>query len=322
MAEYGLNAGIAMGFQNSFGTSNVNSLHFIPILNENVGVNQPPLISENLAGIFDEAQDFAGPRTVEGDIAADAHPLSTGMMISAVLGPPTTVTSGGIFTHTWKPRTTDFDIFAANQPITYHKDLNVGSAMLFYDLVGNSLELGIANGELAKVTVGFMGGSFEQIAAVAKSLPTGRPRWPWNVASVSIGGSAVGEIRSATIKVEEGVEASHTLNATLFPSRTKRTGFRTISVDGTIFFDTQAEYQDFLAETEQNMTIFMKGGTEVQSGYSEDLTIILPAFRYREFKPEVGGPPQIEVSFTGAAKYLQTSATALEITLVNTIAGY
>ena len=322
MSEYGLNAGIAIGFQNSYGTVLTSSLHFIPFLNEDVGIDQPPLISENLTGVFDEAQDYSGPRTVGGNLAADAHPLAVGAMISAVLGRPTSVQSDAIYTHTWKPRTADFDIYAANVPMTYYKDLGVGSAMLFQDVIGTTLELAITNGELTKCTVGFVGGQLTQVAAISKSLPTGRPRWPWQVASVSLGGAATPELRQATITIDEGLEASHTLNASLYPSRVKRSNFRTVSIEGTMFFDSQDHFQDFLAETEQNMTIFLKGQEVVQSGYTEDMTIIMPAFKYREFKPIAEGPTQIEVSYTAAAKYDQSSATAIQLTLVNTLAGY
>lgn len=322
MSEYGLNAGIAIGFQNSYGTANVDSLHFVPFLNEDVGIDQPPLISENLTGVFDEAQDFSGPRTVAGNLACDAHPLSIGMMISAVLGVSSTQAADDAFQHAWQPNVADFDIYAANKPVTYYKDLGVGSAMIFQDLIGSTLELAIANGELTKCTVGFMGGQLTQQSAISKALPTGRPRWPWNVASVSIGGSAVPELQALTLTVDQSLEASHTINASLYPSRVKRSGFRTMQVEGTIFFDTQDHYQSFLNETEQNLTVFLKGGEEVASGYTEDMTIILPAFRYREFKPVAEGPTQIAVSFTAAAKYHQNSATGLEIILVNTQAAY
>jgi len=322
MTAYGQKASIALCFQNSYGTSNVASLHFIPYISESVGLDKPPLVSENMRGIFDEGDDYEGPNMVTGDLVAEAQPIALGAMLAAVLGKPSTVTSTGIYTHTFKPRTSDFGTYAANVPVTYLKDLNDGgSASLFQDLNGSTLELGIAQGEFLKATVGFVGGKDSQIAAVAASYETGK-RWTWNVASLSIGGTAKPEAMDLTVKVDEALEAQHTLSGSKYPSRIKRTGMRTIEVSGTIKFDSQTEYQAFLAQSERSMVMTLTGPTEIQSGYYETLTIKTPALRWRELKPVVGGPGQIEASVSGTGKYLTTSATALEMVLVNTLAGY
>ncbi len=322
---YGMKSFVALGFQNSFDTLNTNSLHFIPFLTENVGMLKPPIIGENLAGIFDEGPDFEGPVTIEGDLETEAHPISVGMLISAVLGRPISVASDAIFTHTWEPRTADFDIKAANNPITYYKEIGgtaVGSAQLLYNMQGNTLELSVANGELTKAKVGFVGGTFSQVAAIATALPTGRVQWPWSVCSIDIGAAAHPEIKEMTVTVEENLEAMHTLHNSIFPNRIKRTGFRTIAAEGTLIFDTSAELQQFLSQAERELIVTFKGGTEVQSGFSEDLKIQLPLMRYREFKPEIGGPGLVEVSFVAAGKYSVSSATGLIMTLVNTLAWY
>lgn len=319
---YGQKASIALCFQDSYGTSNVDSLHFIPFISESVGVEKPPLISENIRGIHDEGDDYEGKNMVAGDLVAEAQPIALGAMLASVMGKPSSVQSTGIYTHTFKPVATDFDDYAANVPVSYLKDLNDGgSASLFQDLNGNTLSLGIVEGEFLKATVGFVGGQDSQIAAVAASYETGK-RWTWDVSSLSIGGSAKPEVMDLTISIDESLEAQHTLNGSKYPSRIKRTGFRTIEVAGTMKFDNQTEYQAFLAQSEQAMVMTLTGPTEIQSGYYETLTIRAPALRWREDKPTIDGPGQIEVSLTGAAKYLTTSATALEMVLVNTLAGY
>ena len=62
--------------------------------------------------------------------------------------------------------------------------------------------------------------------------------------------------------------------------------------------------------------------TEVQSGYKESINLKLPLMRYEEVGPTAEGPGQIEVGVTGRGKYSVTSATAMEVTLVNTQVAY
>ena len=325
---YGMKAAIAYAFQSSFGTSNVTSLHFIPFLTENVGLEKPPLISENLRGVFDEGDDFTGPTMIAGEVEAEAQPLAVGAMISAVLGLPTTVTSTAIFTHTWEPPQVDFDRFSATRPVTYHKHLNdVGSAQTFSDLNGTVLEFSIAAGEFLKVKNTFVGASFTQEAAIAPTYPTGK-RWTWAVGSFSIGGVAVPELIDLTITLDQAIEAQHTLSNSIFPNRLKRTGFRTLSIEGTMKFDDQDEFQEFLAQnssfnaTEREMVLNFLTPTEIQSGFFETLQLQIPLFRHREYKPVAEGPGQIEVGFSSAGKFSVNSNTPLRITLINSLAGY
>lgn len=326
--SYGMKSAVALALQNSFGTPNVTSLHFIPFLTENVGLEKPPLISENLRGVFDEGDDFSGPAVIAGELEAEAQPLAVGAMISAALNAPTTVTSDAIFTHTWEPPQTDFDNFSATVPVTYHKHLNdTGSAQTFGDLNAATLEFSVAAGEFLKVKNTFVGASFRQEAAVTPVYPTGR-RWTWAVGSFSIGGVAIPQLMDLTLTLEQAIEASHTIDADIFPNRIKRTGFRTLAIEGTMKFDDQDEFQDFIAQdssfvaTEEAMIFNFVTPTEIQSGFFEQLTIECPLFKYREYKPVAEGPGQIEVGFTAAGKFDVGSNTAMRITLINSLAGY
>lgn len=321
-AAYGQKAAVALSFQDSYGTLNVDSLHFIPFLSESIGIDKPPLISENMRGIHDEGDDYEGPNMVAGDLVVEAQPIALGAMLTAVLGKPSTVTSENLYTHTFKPGASDFDNKCAVVPTTFYKYLNDGgSASIFQDLNGNTLELGIAAGELLKATVGFVGGQDSQIAAVAASYEVGK-RFTWNVTSISIADSAKPEMLDMAITINNQLEAQHTFNASKYPSRIKRTGMRTVEVAGTMKFDDQTEYQQFLAQSERAMIITWTGPTEVQSGYYETLTLTLPLLRWRENKPVAGGPGPVEASLTGIGKYSVDSATALQVVLVNTLAGY
>lgn len=320
---YGQKSTLGIIFQDSYGNvGNVNSVHWIPFLSETLGLNIPPMYSENIHGVFDEGESYEGPRTADGEIDAEAQPLALGVMFKSVLEEISAVQSDGLYTRTFKPRVSDFDEISANNPVTGYAYLDTGSAMLYSDLNGATLELGIANGEFFKAKVGYVGGNFSQNAAVAASFPLGK-RWTWDQTSVSLGGAGITEVVNMTITLDDGgLEAMHTVRTSKYPSRIKRTAWRTISVDGTLKFDNQDEYQQFVAQSERELTMTFTGITEIQSGYFESATIKLPKLRYEEAKPTAEGPGEIEMSVTGRGKYSIESGTSLELVLVNTQVSY
>lgn len=324
--SYGQKSAVGIIFQNSYGTAgSVSSIHFIPFLSETLKLNKPPLYSENMRGIFDEGDTYEGPNTVEGDIETEAQPIALGAMIKTVMEEVTVVTSGSVYTRTFKPRTSDFggdDGPTANNPVTIYTYLDTGSAMLYSDMNGSILELSLANGEFLKAKVSFVGGTFQQNASAAASFPSGK-RWTWDTASVSFGGTAVDEVMNLTITLDDGaLQAMHTLNNSKYPARVKRTGFRTIAISGTLKFDTQSEYQEFISQSERALVVHCQGTTQIQSGYYESITLKLPTMRYEEASPTAEGPGQIEMSITARGKYSVTSGTAYEITHVSTQTAY
>jgi len=320
--SYGMKTNVGISFQNSYGTALANSIYWVPFLSEGFAISKEPIVSEGMTGVFDEGATYEGSNAVEGTLEVEAHPIVLGAMLKALMGPPTTVTSGAYYTHTFKPRTADFDDFAAGIPVTISKALgDTGSAHRYYDMVASKMSLSVANGELLKASMDFMGGKYSQIVAPAASYPAGKS-FTWDVASVSIAGAANADISEFNMDMDESLENKYTLNATKTPSRTKRSGRRTLSVGGTLIFDTQSEYQKFLDQSERNLTVNMVGLANVQSGYNELLTITVPLFRYVEFKPVAGGAELLEVGFSGKGVYSTTSATMLQITLANTQAAY
>jgi len=319
---YGNNSEVGICFQDSYGTLNVSSMHWLEILTEDVGLDKPPLVSQSMRGIYDEGQHYEGANVVGGTISGEAQPIALGALLVAAFGAPSIVNSGALYAHTFKPRTSEFDQYSANIPFTMHKYLDdAGSASLFYDLNANGIELGISNGELLMANLEVVGGNFEQLANVAAAYPTGK-QWTWDAASISIAAAGVDEIKQLTVKTNESIEAMHTLNGSVFPSRNKRTGFRTVEISGTMTFDNQNEYQEFLNQTERALDVTFTGATEIQSGYYDTVRMIVPLFRHTEYKPVIGAVGEIEVSFSSKGVYSANSGTALQVTLTNTKAAY
>lgn len=318
----GVKTTIGIGFQNSYGTAKVDSMHWLPFLSEGVALGKEQVVSESIRGVFDEGINYEGQNMVEGDIEVEAQSISLGVLLKAAIGDPTSVQSGSFYTHTFKPAASDFDRYALNRPFTILKAMDdSGSAHQFHDMVGTKLSMSIANGELVKTTLSVMGGKYGQIADPGASYPT-QSLIGWDVGSVSIGGSAIADLREINIEVDNAGENTWTINASKYPSRTKRNGFRTVSIDGTLVFETQTEYQQFVSQAERQLIITMINSTAVSSGYYEQLRITAPLMRYTEFKPTADGPNTIEVGFTAKGVYSPGSGTAIEFVLVNTQSAY
>lgn len=321
---YGMKTNIGLSFQNSFNTPLTNSIYWLAFMSEDFAVAKEQLISESMRGVFDEGTHYEGLNSVDATLELEAQAIPLGAVLKAAFGNPTTTqaTSASVYTHVYKPRTSDFDAFAANIPCTIVKQLgDSGSAHHFHNMVASKFGLSIANGELLKCSVGFMGGEYSQKVAVAASYPTGK-HWSWDVTSVTLATSAQGALTDLNIEIDESLENKHTLGTQKTPSRTVRSGFRTLSIDGTLLFDNQNEYQKFIDQSERELIVHLRGTVEISSGYRDELTIKVPLFRYAEFKPVAGGPGKIEASFSAKGVYSPSSATALQIALVNTQAAY
>jgi hypothetical protein len=322
---YGTNAGIGISFQTSYGTaSGVSSLCYIPFVSENVGLDIPDLIPESKTGIFDEADSEGGPRAIAGDISFEPRPIELGIVLKAVCGDAfSSVNSGGIYTHSFRPRASDWDDSAANVPFTMYKDLATSDdALLHRDLVGTSLEFSIANGELLKGRLGVVGGTEGTTTTQTASYHGGR-YFTWDVTSVSLGGSANADIEQLTITQEENLEPVHTLNNSKYPSSIKRGGTkRSVSISGTIKFNDNTEYDKFTAQSNEIGVITFTGPTEIQSGYYDSFIIRLPELKYTEFKPTAEGDGEVSVSFSAKGQYSTSEANSIRFTLTNTMAAY
>lgn len=322
--SYGMDARIGISFQNSYGTSNVASLHWLEPTGESIDLKKEQIVQEGLRGIYDEGRHQEGKNTVDGDITIEAKPLSIGVFLEAIMVKASTVTSGSVITHTYRPRTSDHSQYSAERAFTlmkYMGDTN-GSAHLYSDLNGANLELSISNGELLTAKLGVVGGTYSQSAAVAASYSAG-DALDWAISSLSLGGTAKTNVRDLSITLDNAIEAQHNMGATTkYPSRIKRTGFRSMEIGGTVIFDDQTDYQNFVSQAEQRFLVHLRGRTEIQSGYYESLTIDVPSLRFTEFPQAVGGPGQIEVSFSAKAVYNTGSGNIGTFTLVNTRTGY
>lgn len=320
--SYGMDARVGINFQAAYGTAATTSMHWVEPLSESVNLSKAQLIQQGLRGVYDQGRYQEGANSVGGDISIEAKPVQLGVVLNAALQRTATVTSASVYAHTFKPRTSDFSAGCPETPFTYMKYLNTGSAHLYSDLNASNMTMEIANSELVRASMSVVGGTFSQTAAIAASY-TVQDALDWAVSSVSFGAAAKTNIRQMTLTINNALEAKHAMGETdRFPNRIRRSGMREISVSGTLCFDDQTEFQQFLSQTEQRVQINLRGRTEIQSGYVDSVLIDIPSMRFTEFPQSVGGPGELEVSFNAAAVYNTGSGNSLTVTLVNCKSGY
>lgn len=323
---YGNDAGIGIALQNSFGTAAaVGSLHQIPVLNEDFWLQQEELISQNLNGRFDQGDSYSGKRQYGGTLEMEAQPKALGVMLCAAINDPTVITSGSVKGHTFLPRTGDWDRFAPNRPFSYYKwlaEAASNSAQLFYDLFGSRFELQLSEGGFLIARMGAAGGKTSTVASQALTADVGR-RWPWNQASLSLGGAASGVISDFSLVHDEGVNPRWYLDGQLTAGRGRRESSRTVRISGTMLFESQTEYNNFVNETSQALVVTVQDTTTaIQSGYFNQLQISIPSFRWTQLPIPVRGPTALEVSFEGRGLYNANSGHTVRYTLQNTFAAY
>lgn len=321
--SYGEDLELGFCFQNSYGTPNVNSLFYLPVLSESISLKKEQLIKQGLRGIYDEGAHREGMNAIDGDIELEAHPIYLGVLLKAALGAPSVTAVGSVFQHVFIPSQSDFDVYAANPPLTITKNLqDGGSAQQFSDMVVNNVELNMPAGEFLKVKASIMGGSFAQIAAPTATY-LDEVDWVWSVSSVQVGGVAMAGVKELNVKIDTPMESHYVLGSgDKEPSYIKRSGFRTITVDGTLLFLDQTEFQKFIAQSEEELILTLTGDVEVGSGYYDVLEIKCPNFRHIEHPIEAGGPGQIEVGISAKGVYNVNSGTGVRLMLQNTQSVY
>lgn len=320
---YGMNCHIGVSFQDSFGTSNVDSLHYFPIISETLTESIPEIESEAVRGRMEAGDSYEGLHEYVGDIVFDGHPILLGKMFKAWFGQSSGTLVTSHYVHTFEPIISDFDNLAAVPPMTVEVYRDAGSAHLFSDMLCNQLVVEIAHGTIVKATASLIGANRTKATKTTPSYLPGSD-YTFDQGSFSWQGSndgALSELQGLTVTLSNQLEATGTLNGTKRPSRIKRSGFRTIEIAGTMLFENDNEMDHFLNSAQQQIIATLTG-QKVDGDDRAYLEMDFPSFRYTEYPVNMAGPGLISVGFSGKAKYNADSATMATFTMANTLVSY
>lgn len=320
-----LKLGIARQTAGGVAVSQVNSYHALPLLSEDVGLDKAELDSQNLIGKFEQGAIYSGVAKINGTITFEATPRNLlAALASCVNHVPVQVNSGSLATHTFLPNTQDYDATYVKAPWTMYKQFtDASSAEQFYDLQFGMLEFSVGQGQFLQGKLTANGGArtltgVGSLNVVPQASDVGQ-LFPWNVASLSLGGTAMGQASDLTITLNENIDSLYTINGTLAPFKYTRTGFREISVKGTFYMNDRSLLNAFANDTQQQLLLTLSNTrTAIQSGYSNLLRIDVPQLKITAFKPGASGPGEVSVSFTGRGILDTTSNYAIQFIMIST----
>jgi hypothetical protein len=315
---YGQLGTVQIAAQASLGTSTVSSLRALPVVTENLKLSIDTLQEKSLYGRFAESPRYSGKRSVAGKMDFEPFPSGLGALLYAACGQVVTTSGTGIQTHKFRPlNTADWDESAALPPFSALIHRDVASAMLYSDLQANMLTLECVNGELLKGSVDWVGGQYADNAKAASSAPN-EPAWSWNQVSVSYGGTALGNLRRFSVKLDNKVAAEYLFGNSVYPALFKRTGAVEVSGDMTLVFASNSLMADFLNPPEKQLVVNFFSSVSSPAA----LRIDIPNLRIKDYGPAITGPGMLELPISWVADYAASSGYQLEFTLVNTSPSY
>jgi hypothetical protein len=294
-------------------------------VSHNIGLEKQELISQNLIGRFEQGASYSGVSKVNGTIEFEATPRNLLTALGLVVThAPAAANSGSIRNWTFLPNTVDFSSTLIKSPWTmYSQFSDSNSADLFYDAQPSQLDFVISQGQFTHGRIQIVGGvrlstGVGSANIVPDASDAGR-LFPWNVVSISYGGSALQTASEVTVSLNENIDGLYTTNGTLTPFKYTRTGFREVTVNGTFYMIDRSMLNNFAGETQARLLITLTSTiAAVQSGYYNTLTIDVPQLKVTAFKPGVSGPGEVSVQFTGRGVIDPSSSYALQFTLINT----
>jgi len=113
------------------------------------------------------------------------------------------------------------------------------------------------------------------------------------------------------------------LNNTYIIRKFYRSGPREVTVNFVTDFVDQAEYDIFVAGTEEKLQIVFTGAAIIGDlTFNNTFTLYFPKFRYSTYPISNPGSGRISVAVTGKAKYCETEDFSHKFTLRNVTADY
>lgn len=319
---YGQNGHVGISFQNSMGTSNVDSMDYFPIISESITESIESLVPESLQSRYEEPDDYEGMHSIEGDIVCEVHPHLVGKALKAWCGQHSQdIYVNSCYRHLFIPCMSDWDVgYAALPPMTIEVYRDAGSAYLYYDCMCNQLVFEIAQNALYKMTMSIIGTRF---AWANKTTPSYLPGsyFPWDTTSISLGGTAITNASQMTVTLNNNLATKAYLDGNKYPARILRDGYRTVEIAGTVLFDSGAQANNWRNRTQQQLLLVATDPATVM-GYHNLMTFDVPQMRYTDFPANIGGMGLIEVGFSATGRWDQNSNYAFEAVLVNTATAY
>jgi len=287
----------------------------------------------------------------EGDIELEPNPNALGVFLRAVLGTVSSslVTEAGstgansgdeagkpTVHHVFTARDDSYDERSHGEPhgVMVYKD--TGSAWIFNGSNIWGMDLSFQAGALLTATANIMAREVALLArpsALQSLVSSGGRPWVWDTVSVQIGDSAnsleaITAFEGLSVRYEESIEGVQQLDGNKLFGEFQATDFQRVTVDGTLSFRNQDEYQKFRAYENRFLRItatnvnskILLGNPDSADYYT--LTVEIPQFKYTSFSVPISGPNRLQANISGKGEYDTTSGYQIEVRLTNVTSTY
>lgn len=305
----------------------------------------------SITGNKDTPPSHKGIDSGAGDIVIEPDPNALGHFMRGVFGQSSgsLLTAAGstganstsfagmpVVQHRFLPIQTAFNDRNFLPPYTTMVFKDLGSAWFYQGTMFNAIEFNIQAAQLVKATVSMMARSVERYArtsSIAALTSKGSKKFLWDMASIQTGPgvnslAANSNFESIVAKLNVPLEGVVLLDGTKKYAEYQVNEFRRLTVNGTLSFRSQDEYDAFVAYENRFLRINLRNTNSSQvlgnpaSPYYHELQIDIPQFKFLTWSTPIGGPNRLVTSFTGKAERDVTSAYMVEALLTNVTSAY
>ena len=312
MAEgLGLKSFCGLAFQESMGVVQTTSVHWARMLSNGIAEDIGVLEGQRLQGRYNEGLARQGQRTIAGDLVFEPDMHTLAACLHAVLGVTATTSATNSAVHAITETASAFHPKYAVQPFAALCGYDVGTGFTFYNLAANQLTLDFAAGEFVKATLNCIGGYASHNAEYTTAFPASpiAEAADWSTVSLSLAGTAVDFVSQMQITLMNNLVHRPTLDATPYPGRVKREGFRQARFTATLEFEDLGEYTKWRAETTQTMALHFTRGLDTATLYAGRM-------RYDSFPMTPDGPGPINISVSGRFEHNSSSGDAFQASIL------
>lgn len=315
----------------------------------------------SINGRRDAPDSFKGLDMGKGDISFEPNPNALSHFFKAWFGTHTasqvtaagsTGANSGIFAgaaqmwHSFTPRQAAFSDRTFLEPYNVMMYRDVGSAWLFKQSIMPTLKLNIQAAQLVKATGTWMSRTVDRIdrvAAIQSLVSSGGKPWVWDMASIEVSTSdtttagliANTEFEALNFSFDLPHDGVPLLDGTKKYGEFTPSDFRRITIDGTLSFRDQTEYDAFVAYGARRLRVTL---ANVNSNFylgnpaSADVTgvkllgypavrIHIPQMKFLSYSVPVSGPNRLTASFTAKAEYNEAEGISCAVEIVNIVSS-
>ena len=258
----GLAAQFSFGLESSYASAATLTNH-LPLLNESMTHDEERIQSEGIIPgnmTWRSDQWAKGNETNGGDVGIELYDHGLGTLFRAMMG-GAAVTGAGPYTHTFGPA----DLVNDSLTVQIGKPASSGTVHPFTFLGAQvtNWELSCAEGEIATLGLTFAAREHTTATALATpAMPTALKPLSYSHGAITIAGTAVGNIKSATVSGDNGMDTERRFfNAGGKIAQPIQNALRTYSATFETEFTDLTSYNRFINGTEASLSLIFTLGT-------------------------------------------------------------